>query len=691
MWRKGCLLMLCCLTFSFAFEPGVRLAWDFKTLKKIYGKYSFYPRMIRLQNGDLLCAFENWAQINDQIVASVLVGHSSDDGKSWSEPVKVVQTENGVNPAVPDLIQLSNGYVLLAYNPRPPKDNVDVEKRFAIRTAVSMDHGRHWLPWSRVYTASYLFDDGCWEPAPLQLPTGEVQLYMANEFPYPNSNEQEITMLRSFDYGYTWSDTVTVSFREGHRDGMPVPLLLQNEQGIAVAIEDNGWGDGQFKPTIVWSSFEDNWHSGTVMAQSPRRWRALKAAFRIPDGEIGAAPYLAQLPSGEVLLSYQGTEGQHPSGNPDWRKVAMFTAIGDAQAKNFSRKSKPFNIRPERTAMWNSLFVKNEHTVTALTSTTNFSSEGASEIYVIDGYVLSEPQAPFVENITLDGRLTEAVWQKADSLLIGAYSKTQVWLKMVWQPGALIVGGRCSDSSLWADDADLENDDGITIYFDVQNKNSQQPQGGLYRLQVDVSGQVICSEGTEEGKWESLFDDGVVARFNLRGTLNQTAPDSGYQFELQIPWTLIGGKPEAGRRWGVHFVLRDDQNGGAFEHSEAFSGGESHKPFTWWCAQLMDSVTALPEEMPERYGQSPVDFFRVFPNPFNTTTQITYTLNKSNRVLLEIYDYLGRRVNVLSDGFQNAGCYEQQWTVQNPKASGIYFCRLSVGNFKRVKKLVVIK
>ncbi len=691
MLPKWCWLVLSCLTFCLAFEPGVRLTWDFKTLQKIYGKYSFYPRMIRLQNGDLLCAFENWTQTGEQLMVSVLVVRSSNEGQSWSEPVTVVQMEQGIRPSVPDLVQLDNGYILLAYNPRPPKSNADPSKRFAIKTVLSMDNGKHWIPWSHVYTASYLFSDGCWEPAPLQLPSGEVQLYFANEFPFPNSNEQEITMLRSFDYGFSWNDTVTVSFREGYRDGMPVPLLLQKGKGIAVAIEDNGWGDGQFKPTIIWSSLEDNWHSGTVQAGSHRRWRALKPAFQIPDGEIGAAPYLVQLPSGEVVLSYQGTEGQHPNGNPDWKKVAMFTAIGDEQAKNFSRKSKPFRVHPERTAMWNSLFVKNERTVTALTSTTNFSAEGASEIYTIDGYVSTEPQVLFAHNITLDGRLNEAIWQQADSLLIGAYSSTQLWLKMVWQSEALILGGCCSDSTLWADDDEPALNDGFTVFFDLHNKNSQRPQPGIYRLQVALDGGVTCSEGTEQGQWKTFAVEPVKARFNLLGTMNQISPDSGYQFEVKIPWQQIGGKPELQKRWGFHLVLRDDQNGGAIDFCEAFSGGESQKPFTWWCAQLVGEATVLPKGKSPKQGQRPFDFYRTFPNPFNTTTRITYTLNQSDRVLLEIYDYLGRKVNVLLNTFQNAGYYEQQWPEQHSAPSGVYFCRLMVGNCVQVKKLVVIK
>ena len=46
-------------------------------------------------------------------------------------------------------------------------------------------------------------------------------------------------MCRSFDKGLTWTDPVRVSYREGSRDGMPVPILTDNDE-IVVIVEDNG-------------------------------------------------------------------------------------------------------------------------------------------------------------------------------------------------------------------------------------------------------------------------------------------------------------------------------------------------------------------------------------------------------------------------------------------------------------------
>ena len=67
------------------------------------------------------------------------------------------------------------------------------EKRFSIQVTRSSDGGKSWTAPVEVYKAGYEFKNGCWEPAQIQLPSGEIQLYIANEGPYTQSNEQEIT------------------------------------------------------------------------------------------------------------------------------------------------------------------------------------------------------------------------------------------------------------------------------------------------------------------------------------------------------------------------------------------------------------------------------------------------------------------------------------------------------------------
>jgi hypothetical protein len=231
--------------------------------------------------------------------------------------------------AVPDLLELQDGSLLAMYNPRPYK--IDPSRRFGIRIKKSYDKGISWKDEQLLYEAGYQFENGCWEPAAVQLPGGEIQLYFANEGPYTSTDEQNISLLRSADNGLTWTKSPEiVSFRAAKRDGMPVPLLLRDHATIVFAIEDNGFNT--FKPYTIRNSLTENW-ANAVTAYSDKRLYAL--SDKIGDEIYAGAPYLAQFKTGETILSYQGTEGR----NNHMNQADMKVAIGDENAKSFGKKN----------------------------------------------------------------------------------------------------------------------------------------------------------------------------------------------------------------------------------------------------------------------------------------------------------------------------------------------------------------
>ena len=79
-----------------------------------------------------------------------------------------------------------------------------------------------------------------------------------------------------------------------------------------------------------------------------------------------------------------------------------------------------------------------------------------------------------------------------------------------------------------------------------------------------------------------------------------------------------------------------------------------------------------------------------FPNPFNPTTEIGYALPRDTQVRLEVYNLLGQKVATLVDEYERAGYRSVHWDARG-FASGVYLYRLKAGNFRAVKKLVVIK
>lgn len=84
-----------------------------------------------------------------------------------------------------------------------------------------------------------------------------------------------------------------------------------------------------------------------------------------------------------------------------------------------------------------------------------------------------------------------------------------------------------------------------------------------------------------------------------------------------------------------------------------------------------------------------------YPNPFNPSTKIEYSLPKASNVKIEVYNSLGQLVNVLENSFRNAGKYNLVWngsnSIGNPVSSGIYFYRMSAEGFTLVKKMILMR
>ena len=85
-----------------------------------------------------------------------------------------------------------------------------------------------------------------------------------------------------------------------------------------------------------------------------------------------------------------------------------------------------------------------------------------------------------------------------------------------------------------------------------------------------------------------------------------------------------------------------------------------------------------------------------FPNPFNPTTKIVFSLTEDERVNLRIYDVSGRLVRVLHDTAQKAaGSHEATWDGRDDRGrslpSGTYLYRLEVGGFSDTKRMELVR
>jgi photosystem II stability/assembly factor-like uncharacterized protein len=79
-----------------------------------------------------------------------------------------------------------------------------------------------------------------------------------------------------------------------------------------------------------------------------------------------------------------------------------------------------------------------------------------------------------------------------------------------------------------------------------------------------------------------------------------------------------------------------------------------------------------------------------YPNPFNPTTTINYDLDSKQFITLKVYDVLGNVVVTLVNEEKPAGSYEVDFNALNV-SSGVYFYKLTSGNFIETKKMVLLK
>ena len=84
-----------------------------------------------------------------------------------------------------------------------------------------------------------------------------------------------------------------------------------------------------------------------------------------------------------------------------------------------------------------------------------------------------------------------------------------------------------------------------------------------------------------------------------------------------------------------------------------------------------------------------------FPNPFNAETTIRYGVPMPGRVLLVVYNMSGQKMRELVSGSQDAGMHTVMWDGTDDAgrdvASGVYLCRMEAGEYRAVRKLVLVR
>ncbi len=96
-------------------------------------------------------------------------------------------------------------------------------------------------------------------------------------------------------------------------------------------------------------------------------------------------------------------------------------------------------------------------------------------------------------------------------------------------------------------------------------------------------------------------------------------------------------------------------------------------------------INGIGEILPDNFS-----LYQNYPNPFNPSTTIRFEVPKSSFVNITVYDIMGREIKQLVNGMKNAGNYEVNFDGSN-LTSGVYFYKMTAGDFSETKKLALVK
>jgi hypothetical protein len=215
---------------------------------------------------------------------------------------------------------------------------------------------------------------------------------------------------------------------------------------------------------------------------------------------------------------------------------------------------------------------------------------------------------------------------------------------------------------------------------------------------LDPTGNSVTFAGIDALETLTLANEGVVA------TLLQSFACSPAAAGIDVSWTLS----EIGRITGFN-VYRETGGSDEFlplETEIVETGNLSYKFVDGDCeagvsyryrvdatdesgTRNLFTTSAIAASVPK------LELAQNFPNPFNPTTVIGYSIPARAHVVLDVFDASGRRVTRLVDEVQSAGPHVREWSGVNDAgmgvSSGVYFYKLVIGKESITRKMVLLR
>lgn len=345
--------------------PSHDIIWgDQITLTPPNGTMGAYPRLVQIKTGahqgDLLLTYQTEGAGGD-----FMMYRSSDLGRSWADPVLINKASPEWNYASCNIIQLTDGRLLMSMQRRVRDSNLG--RDFYIDVKYSDDGGESWSAPQQV------FQGANWEGRPFEVPhdangdgINDIYLFFTQHVIDTRIPEgiavrrhdhgRAVAFVASYDGGVTWGDRnperftgqiIHRDFLEGPRmpetdqsgGGMPQPFLLpDNRVGFVVEelekrdsplIIANDPGDWDWTgPAFqgAWTSADYDGINDDNVYPTPKSntWIA-------EDIEFSKAPYAAVLPDGRLVMASQ---------TPQIIRVW----VGDKTGHDFRPQDLPFGL-----------------------------------------------------------------------------------------------------------------------------------------------------------------------------------------------------------------------------------------------------------------------------------------------------------------------------------------------------------
>jgi endo-1,4-beta-xylanase len=227
----------------------------------------------------------------------------------------------------------------------------------------------------------------------------------------------------------------------------------------------------------------------------------------------------------------------------------------------------------------------------------------------------------------------------------------------------------------------INNNSATTSY--IQVINLLKDRGLIDGIGCQAHGLEGTSAATIKSNLDRLAATGLpiyISEFDLN-IQNDSQQKSKYQELFPVMWQHPDVKGVT--LWGYI------QGHTWLTNSYLVNSNGTARPALLWLAQYIQDnplgVKEITSELPSKY-----ELDQNFPNPFNPTTNIRYSIVKTSKVTLKVFDILGREVETLVNMVQAPGQYTVTFNAQS-LASGIYFYQINAGSFTATKKLLLLK